>query len=133
MKALEGVWKLTASRAWDAQGKELPAPYGQHPLGHIVFSQGRMLAALCKGDAQLPADASRGFSSYGGTFSFDGMQLDVAVDMASDPSRIGGHQLRNVTMNGDEMILRPPQRPYGSDIQQRELVWKRIWQPSDTA
>lgn len=95
-----------------------------------MFSSGRMLAALCNGDAEAPA-AGRGYSSYGGFYTFDGTTLDTSVDVASDPTRIGGHQLRAVEMVGaTRMILRPPARAYGGAQQRRELLWERVWQPS---
>ncbi len=72
----------------------------------------------------------RGYTSYGGFYTFDGTTLDTTVDVASDPARVGGHQLRTVEMRGSRMILHPPARLYGGTKQRRELVWERAWQPS---
>ena len=131
MDSLDGIWRLVDSRAWDENDQPLDAPYGAHPMGQIMFSGGRMLAALCKGDADAGADG-RGFSSYGGTYTFDGTTLDTSVDVASNPARIGGHQVRTVVMVGKQMILRPPVRHYkGPGMRQRrEVVWERVWQPA---
>lgn len=123
---LEGCWRLVEARAWDENGQPLPAPYGQHPMGAIVFERGRMIAALCNADAELGALARREYSSYGGTYTFDGRTLDVLVDVAADASRIGGHQVREVDLRGGRMSLRPPTRGYGGSVQQRELLWERI-------
>jgi hypothetical protein len=127
MDPLIGIWRLIDSRAWDVQGNSLPAPYGAHPLGQITFGNGRMLAALCNGDSD--AGPKRAYSSYGGPYSFDGTTLTVTVDVASDAKRIGGQQTREVVMTGDRMLLRPPQRLYGDELQRRELVWERVWHP----
>lgn len=62
----------------------------------------------------------------GGGFAFDGKTLTVLVDVASDPARIGGSQVREVELRGDEMVLRPPMRRYGTATEQRELVWRRV-------
>jgi len=94
-------------------------------MGHIAFDGDRMLAVLCNGDANVPR-GQREFSSYGGVFVFDGAQLTVSVDVASDPARIGGQQVREVVLAGDCMVLRPPLRSYRGVRQRRELVWRRI-------
>jgi hypothetical protein len=97
-----------------------------------MFSQGRMLTALCNGDAAVGTHGDNGFSSYGGRYSFDGAKLECVVDMASDPKRVGLHQVREVVMLGeDELLLRPPPRLYGTKLEKRELVWKRVWHPDD--
>lgn len=130
--ALEGIWRLVSSKAWDEHGKELPPPYGPEPSGHISFANGRMLAALCRGEAQLPLDTGRSYSSYGGPYSIADDRLEVQVDVASDPARIGGSQVRRFTLSDDELVLRPPLRLYGASREQRELRWRRVWTPLDT-
>ena len=129
MDPLTGIWRLIESRAWDEHGKELPTPYGTHPIGTITFSNGRMLAALCNGDTDVSPARPREFSSYGGKYTFDGATLVTEVDVASDPVRIGGQQVRNAVITGDRMVLRPPTRAYGGIQQRRELVWQKIWKP----
>jgi len=101
-------------------------------MGQIVFSEGRMLAALCNGDHTLPSNRKRSFSSYGGVYQFDGTMLSVAVDVASDLSRIGGTQVRKViAADENRIILLPPSREYDNAVERRELTWHRIWQPQD--
>lgn len=130
MDPLIGIWRLVGSKAWDEAGNSLPAPYGAHPVGQIVFTaEGRFLAALCNGDAELANGVTRGYSSYGGVYTLDGTTLTVAVDMAADPRRIGGQQVREAHLDGDRLTLRPPARPYGDTVQQRELLWERVWRP----
>jgi hypothetical protein len=131
MDILNGIWRLVDSRAWDEQGTTLPVPYGRHPMGQLMFRNGRMLSALCKGESHAELDGARGYSSYGGPYTFDGATLEVAVDVASDPQRIGGRQTRQVVMLGERMILRPPLRAYGEASQQRELLWERVWRPQE--
>lgn len=128
MVKLDGIWRLMDSCAWTAEGEALAPPYGAHPMGMILFSQGRMLATLCNGDQALPAEQRREFSSYGGRYSLDGDTLTVEVDIASDPSRVGGRQLRTVVLLSErQILLRPPQRQYvGGGAQRRELCWERV-------
>ena len=132
MDPLEGIWRLIDSRAWDAHDR-LSAPYGAHPLGQITFSNGRMLAALCNGDAGAGLRGDRNYSSYGGMYTFDGTTLETLVDVASNRSRIGSRQVRSVVMMGQQMLLRPPQRFYAGSLQRRELVWERVWQPGSAS
>jgi hypothetical protein len=120
------IWRLVASRAW-AGDLALDAPYGAHPIGQIAFHNGRMLAALCNGDAEPRVQGGRNYSSYGGPYTFDGSTLETLVDVASDPARIGSRQVRAVEMLGPQMLLRPPARLYGDQLQRRELVWERVW------
>ncbi len=86
MDLLEGIWRLVDSRAWVEGGTSWSAPYGANPIGQIAFSNGRMLAVLCNGDA-LAREEKRNYSSYGGPYTFDGSTLETLVDVASDPSR----------------------------------------------
>lgn len=132
MNELDGVWRLVESRAWTEQNQPLESPYGLNPMGHITFSNGRMLAALCNGDAAVKTD--RSYSSYGGTYTFDGSTLEVLVDMASDTSRLGHKQIRTVvSVTPDQILLRPPTRQYGAGRQRRELLWERVWNPDSNA
>ena len=127
MSGIEGIWRLVESRAWDKDGVPLHPPYGAHPLGEIIFSRGRMLAALCNGDEALKSNVRRAYSSYGGLYTFDGTTLEVAVDMASDPTRVGGRQVRGVEfLDQRRIVLRPPQRLYGESVERRELIWEQV-------
>ena len=128
MDALDGIWRLVESRAWDGD-VPLDAPYGSHPMGQIMFANGRMLSAICNGDAEPTVQGGRNYSSYGGPYTFDGATLETLVDVASEPSRIGGRQVRAVLMHGAQMTLRPPARLYAGQMQRRELVWQRVWKP----
>lgn len=132
MDPLIGIWRLVESKAWDEAGNSLPPPYGQCPIGQIVFTaEGRMLAALCNGDVDSGDEPGRGYSSYGGVYTLRGNTLTTDVDIASDTRRIGGQQIREAILDGDQLQLRPPLRAYNGTKQQRELLWKRIWRPSD--
>jgi hypothetical protein len=48
------------------------------------------------------------------------------VDAASDPSRIGGDQVRGVRFEGNRLILSPPPRRQGASKEFREITWERI-------
>lgn len=128
MSAHIGTWMLVKATSKDADGKELPLPYGGQPMGRLTLTaDGRMMAVTVDGRPSVPAGVSRDFSSYCGTYVTDGRTLTTTVFAASDPSRIGGQQVRDVRFEGKFMVLRPPLRPYGGKpAEQRELWWERL-------
>jgi hypothetical protein len=122
-----GTWKMAAAAARDRNGNPLPAPYGGKGMGRVMFNaDGRMMAVTCDGRPQLPAGTVRAYSSYCGNYTFDGARLITRVDASSDPSRIGSDQVREVSFDGDRMILRPPPRQGEAGEEYRELTWERI-------
>jgi len=134
MDALEGLWRLVESSAWDDRGNELPPPYGRVPFGEMMFRGGRMLAAVCKDDPDFVLGESRRFSSYGGCYAFDGKTLVTRVDMSSDSQRIGGEQQRVlVFVDARTIIMHPPQRVYEGSMERRELKWQQVWRPAAEA
>ena len=128
-KQLEGLWRLVETRAWDSQGRVLPPPYGNFPMGQLHFENGRMLASLCNSDPNLSPSASREYNSYGGAYEFNGNTLSTQVDVSSRADWLGGAQVREARLDGDQLILRPPLREYHGLMQQRELLWQRVWRP----
>ena len=127
MPSIIGTWKMAAAAARDRNGNPLPAPYGGKGMGRVMFNaEGRMMAVTCDGRPQLPAGTVRAYSSYCGNYTFDGSRLVTKVDAASDPSRIGSDQVREVSFDGDRMILRPPPRQGEAGEEYRELTWERI-------
>jgi Lipocalin-like domain len=127
MPSVVGTWRLVRAVSRDANGNELPAPYGGHGMGRVVLSaDGRMMAVLCDGRREIPDNGKREYGSYCGNYTFDGKQLITRVDAALEPSRIGGDQVRDVRFEGNLMVLRPPPRSYGGAAEQRELFWEKI-------
>ena len=127
MESVVGTWRLVRAVSRDASGKELPLPYGGHGMGRVVLgADGRMMAVTCDGRREIPDGGRREYSSYCGNYTFDGKQLITRVDAASDPSRIGGDQVRDVSFEGELMVLRPPVRSYGGSAEQREIYWEKI-------
>jgi hypothetical protein len=79
------------------------------PLGRLTLTaDGRMMSVVCDGRTELPAGVRREYSSYCGTYTYDGERLVTRVDAASDPTRIGSDQVRGVRFEGERMVLIPP-------------------------
>lgn len=122
-----GTWRLVKAVSRDADGRELPAPYGGKPMGRVALgADGRMTAVICDGRKDIPAGEQREYSSYCGNYTYDGTRLVTRVDAASDPARMGTDQVREVRFEGNRMVLRPPLRSYGGPAEQRELYWEKL-------
>ena len=103
MRSIVGTWKLVGAAARDRNGNTLPDPYGGKPMGRVVFTEeGRMMAVTCDGRPDLPSGTRREYSSYIGTYNFDGDRLVTRVDGASNSSRIGSDQVRGVRSRASE-------------------------------
>ncbi len=127
MPSIIGTWRMVGATAKDANGQPLPAPYGGKGMGRVAFTAaGRMMAVTCDGRPELPPGTERAYSSYCGNYTFDGSRLVTRVDAASDPTRVGSDQVREVSFDGDRMILRPPPRRTGQGEEYREIAWERI-------
>jgi hypothetical protein len=125
--SIVGTWRLVSTIGRDDAGTILPPPYGPIPRGLVVFQpDGRMMAVLCDGRSALPADEPRQYMSYAGNYTFDGETLSTRVDASSDPSRVGGDQVRSVRFANGQMTLAPPRRLYAGVMQHQELVWERV-------
>jgi hypothetical protein len=124
MVSIIGTWRLVKAEAHDGNGKPLPTPYGGKGIGRVTFNaENRMAAVVVDGRPELPAGMARDYSSYCGNYTFDGRRLVTRVDAASDPSRLGGDQVRQVSFDGNFMVLRPPPRAGGEC---RVLTWEKI-------
>jgi len=127
MASIVGTWKLVHATAKDGSGAPLPEPYGGKGIGRVTFTaEGRMQAVVCDGRKEMPAGVARDYSSYCGNYTFDGSRLVTRVDAASDPSRIGGAQVRGVRREGELVVLTPPPRQSAGKDEYRELTWQRI-------
>jgi len=127
MTSVIGTWRLVRAASRDANGNELPAPYGGQPSGRVVLgADGRMMAVTCDGRREIPGGGKREYNSYCGNYTFDGKQLITRVDACSDPGRLGSDQVRDVRFENGLMVLRPPARTYGGAVEQRELHWEKI-------
>jgi hypothetical protein len=124
MRSVVGTWRLVKAEAHDGSGKSLPMPYGGQGMGRLTLSaEGRMASVVVDPRRELPPGVERDYSSYCGNYTVDGAVLTTRVDAASDPARLGSDQVRQVSFDGDLMVLRPPPRPNG---EHRVLTWEKI-------
>jgi len=123
-----GTWKLVHVEAVNADGDVVAAPFGgDNAMGLLTLTeQGRMMAVLCDGSPDMPDSGTREYNSYCGTYRYDGRQLVTTVDACARPEYHGTQQVRDVSFEGELMVLRPPLRPYGNRVEQRTLRWQRV-------
>ena len=122
-----GTWRLTSTLGRDDSGQILPPPFGPAAMGLLVLrADGRMMSVLGEGRASLPEGEARQFMAYSGNYTFDGTTLTTRVDASSDPSRVGGDQVRRVRFEAGLMVLAPPRRLFAGVMQHQEITWERI-------
>lgn len=128
MKDIVGTWRLVKGTSTAEDGTVMPPPYGgEKAMGRVTLNaDGRMIAVLCDGRVTIPDGERREYTSYCGEYTFDGQQLITKCDSASEPSRVNTDQLRDVSFDGDIMILQPPVRVIDGVVQQRLLRWEKI-------
>lgn len=126
--SIVGTWKVVDAISRDAQGKELPKPYGPKGMGIVTLNaEGRMMAVLCDGRPQLPDGTKREYASYCGNYTFDGTTLITKVDAsASARIAVGGDQIRKVRFEGKRMVLTPPPTELNGVMQYRDIFWERL-------
>jgi hypothetical protein len=128
MKDITGTWRLVSGTSTSSDGAPMPPPYGgEKAMGRVTLNaDGRMAAVLCDGRPKMPDGETREYTSYCGNYTFDGKRLITRVDACSDPARMGTDQVREVSFEGELMVLRPPVREINGVAQQRVLKWAKI-------
>ena len=126
--SLVGTWKVVGATSRDANGKSLPQPYGPKGMGLVTLNaDGRMMAVLCDGRAELPEGTRRDYASYCGNYTFDGTTLVTKVDASSGGRiAIGSDQVRKVRFEGNRMVLTPPPAEINGVVQYRDIFWERL-------
>ena len=130
MQDLVGVWRLVDITNKDMDGKLLPSSYGPLKMGLITFTEhNRMMVVICDGRVHLPEGmATREYTSYAGTYRFDGKTLVTAVDCSTptNPPRIGTDQVRPARFEGNRVILTAPPVEIDGIVNYRDLTWEKI-------
>ncbi len=122
-----GTWTLVRVEAVDADDNPVsPQPYGDgNFIGRVVLTADRLSSTITDARPVVPDGEVREYSCYTGLYTFDGQTLVTRVDQSSDPARMGTEQVRDVSFEGDLMVLRPPLQPYGDRPAERRTLWWR--------
>ena len=137
---LIGAWKLVDVVELPAGGGPERRPFGERPLGLILYTPDGYMSAQLAERASGDGDGPR-HVAYSGTFVVDEDAGTVAhgVVISLRPDWVGTEQLRTVTFDGDELVLaiavpRPSGAPpAGAPTAERPLVTTRIrWRRAGT-
>lgn len=124
---LVGVWQLVSIRNTDADGNELRSSYGPKKMGIIMFNDDhRMQVVISDGREDLPEGRAREYSSYCGTYRFDGETLRTEVDGSLPLDRVGTLQTRPARFHGNRVTLTAPPVEIDGVVNYRDLTWERI-------
>jgi len=130
-----GTWRLaSASSSTDK------AVFGQNPTGFLTYTpEGRMSALVAYAGRPLLSNsdilaasaeerdqAFSTFFAYAGPYTFTGDQVIHHVEIASIQNWVNEDLTRNVTFEGDRLILRTLPMTSNGVLQTFELVWKRV-------
>jgi hypothetical protein len=135
---LSGTYKLISEQRKIVDTGELVAI--PNPLGYITYGkEGRMLVLIVRRPRPLPegsdkitdhqrAELHRTMVAYGGTYKFDGINVEHHIDIAWNEVYAGTTQVRSVIRDGDRVTLTTPPFPFHTDgkMSINTLVWEKV-------
>jgi len=106
-------------------GTQRPSHYGGKALGRVTFTAvGRMMSVVCDGRKELPAGASREYSSYAATTPMTAKSSSPVLTRPQ--TQDGSAAIRcEGSFEGENMVLIPPPRRAGGVEEHREITWER--------
>jgi hypothetical protein len=119
-RRLLGRWLLIGWRAWD-DGVAL-AP--ERARGALVYCEDGWMAVQISYDDRSAEDATR-YLAYCARWRLDGDEVSHAVDMCVNPAWQGSLQVRRVSWDGEELLLRTPELAWNGRRRVAELRWRR--------
>ncbi len=138
--ALIGAWKLVSFTHLDEAGAEIAGPFGERPLGRIVYTEsGHMLTVILAGEREAFSDvdirqadeaekvaAFDTMAAYSGRYELIGKRVVHHVDLAWIPGWKGSHLDRTVEFSEDgRLILTGPPMKIGGRTLGVKIVWER--------
>lgn len=136
---LLGTWTLVSAEREEIPSGAKRAYLGENPSGFLHYvPDGRMMSIITRSGRKAPAGnvanateaeaLVRSMVAYGGTYVCEGDIVTHHCDISWNQSFTGTRQVRNVTFEGDRLILSPPPSPDPTDgtMSVRRLTWKRL-------
>jgi len=134
-----GTWKLISMTARDeTTGKESNI-YGENPLGFLTYTAGgRMSAVIAAADRKISADSAgratpeeqtmlfRRSFAYAGSYTFTEDGVIHHVEVAADPTWIGGDQRRFARLQGNRLIILTP--PHKGPVSPNPVVISAVFE-----
>jgi hypothetical protein len=140
--ALVGTWRLVSYEAGGVDDDEIVRPFGEQPIGLIMYSaDGYMSAQIARPDRPLfdadrfeagqpeeLAEAARNYLAYAGPFRVpDGTTVVHEVMLSLFPNWMGGAQLRVAQLDGKvlQLALVTPVQIWGK-LRTGVLTWEHV-------
>jgi len=138
VEQLLGTWELVRWETSYDDGRTI-YPMGEDAKGFIMYTtDGYMSAALFRGnrpnfetgEALTASDAEKvagwdSYYSYGGPFEIDGDRVIHTVAHTIYPNWLGGTQVREISFEGEHMILTAPPQKTRRGTQNSRVIWRR--------
>jgi hypothetical protein len=131
---LPGLWRLLRAERHLADGTT-ELPYGTHPVGLLLYDRrGYMAVQIMSSDdgvtaarsrSQRSRAAARDYIAYFGRYEVDktGRSIAHSVEGSLNLNWVGGEQVRQFEVNGDDLVFRTLVEP---EMEELHLHWKRI-------
>lgn len=131
---LQGTWKLVEVRG------DITATFGRSPHGTFIFgNDGRTLVLmtaekrphisdLAEMTDKERVDLFKTMLAYGGTYSFNGKELKINVDISWNENWSGTEQIRFAKLKGNRLELTIPLAPniVNGKPTRTVLIWEKI-------
>jgi hypothetical protein len=136
---LPGTYKLLSSTRTIVETGEVKDAFGKQPNGYIMYGMdGRMLVLITSAGRPKPsltdmtdqdrADQYRTLNAYGGTYTFHGDWIEHHIDIATNETRVGTSEIREVKRDGNRLTYTTKPQPFPADgkISVITLVWEKM-------
>jgi Lipocalin-like domain len=135
--AVVGAWKLLSYERVDAASGETTRPWGENPLGYLMYLPGGHMSATLTSEGRKPAPPTDekqvaqlyfNMSAYAGTYTVQGSTVVHHVKVASVPSWVGSDQPRQATLDGDTLTIRT--QPI-THIDGKDYIYIPVWKRAE--
>jgi hypothetical protein len=131
--ALIGTWQLERWEIVYEDGRPAECPLGEDAVGYLIYTgDGYVSASLARaerapldaGDASSKARAFDAYFGYAGRYEVRGGVAVHRIAIAPNPALTGVETLRNVSLEGERLVLSGPDFSAASPRSHR-IVWRR--------
>jgi hypothetical protein len=137
---LYGTYRLVSSQRRILDTGQVVDSYGKDPKGFIMYGRdGRFLGLITNGGrpkapsiekitSEQREELFRTMVAYGGTYTFDGKKVEHHIDISWNEVWSGTTTIRDVTKEGDRLILTTSPGPFALDgkMSVNTLVWEKV-------
>ena len=133
-----GAWSLLSFAREDSVSGETTRPWGEHPLGYLMYLPGGHMSAVLTAEGRKPASPTDekqaaplfwNMSSYAGTYTVEGNTVVHHVEVAWLPGWVGRDQPRKAVLEGDRLTIRT--QPIRDTFAGKDYVYVLVWQRAE--